>query len=139
MKIACKCGCILTKDLYETKKWKINLAIIPIDNTSMDNKEYTEYNFEIKPGTFIQDRSRYISFFGKLQKRSSPTSYLINKSDMIDQAQLKYRKGFGCCGNAFTEFHCPECKKEVGEQNLDCYQSKAVSLYIKETIRKYKS
>lgn len=133
MKITCKCGCVLTKDLYETKKWKVDIAY-----AKNEDDEYTEYNYEIEQGTFIQDKTRYICFFGKLQKRSSPTSYLTSKYDIIDQEQLKFRKGFGCCGNSYTPFYCPECKKEIGEQNLDCYQSKVVNLYMKETIRKYK-
>ena len=48
-----------------------------------------------------------------------------NKAALLDQEQLKFIEGWGCCGNSGKEIFC-SCGIEVGVQKLDCYEDKTL-------------
>lgn len=134
MKLSCiKCGNGLTKDLYPTKKWKTTVFRDTAETMDGETVEYSHWEFEVRPGSFLLSRQQW----GPVAKRLYPESILVSKHDIIDQEQLKYRKGRGCCGNAWTDFVCSCCGEKLGEQNLDCYQEKRVELHTRKVVRKY--
>lgn len=116
MIITCKCGCFLTQDLVPAKKWiKVEDKIYlfpPTDTESQDNSNRSS-RFIIRRGFYLEGKNR----------RKKVINYQVNPSDVIDQTQLKYVSGWGCCGNSYKPFCCTNCLKEVGYQFLDCYEA----------------
>jgi hypothetical protein len=62
--------------------------------------------------------------------------FVINPLAFIDQFQLEYVDGQGCCGNSYTPVMC-ECWAEVGRQHLDCYESKVLKLDLNKVEEYY--
>lgn len=121
MKLICKCGKTLTKDLYHTKKWHVAESCEDYGMAGM---------VEIKEGSFqLSKQQRYRWFF-------MPSHYLVNPNDLVSKEQLEFKSGQGCCGNHFTEYNC-ECNTKIGYQFLDCYDDKHVILFEDKVIRKY--
>ena len=92
-----------------------------------------------KCGTAVTKQTRQISKkFVNLQKNSYqdfrsklPTywgqNFRVHPDATVDQEQLKYKSGNGCCGNYGKPYKC-SCGTTIGEQHLDCWQSKSVWL-----------
>lgn len=129
MKLKCNCGEILTKDLYPTKNWHCYDVV----------EDYygecgTKHYMEVKGGSFLL--SKQIPHIKKMKRY--PQGFWVNSNDILDSKQLKYRRGYGCCGLAWEPFICPKCKETIGEINLDCYQDHRVELYETKVGRIYK-
>lgn len=115
MRFICKkCSQILTNDLYSTKK----LNVIKSLSSSMYTQQEESIIFK---GSYYYDNHQLKHY--KYVKEG----YRINPSDIIDQHQLKFVSGSGCCGNSYIPFYCPYCAEHVGNQYLDCYEDKFVS------------
>jgi hypothetical protein len=94
-----KCRTPLTKPgLYKVSSRRINLRP-------------SEYK---KQRSFL---SRWSRWFGGYAA--------TNKAALLDQEQVKFIEGWGCCGNSSKEILC-SCGLEVGVQKLDCYEDKTL-------------
>lgn len=113
MKILCKCGEILSKDVYPSKK--------PIKVDYDESGEYIdEYH---RPGCFYTTQ-RSLELW-------------ISVEDYLPEIP-SFRSGWGCCNWSFGyDTDCPSCGKLIGGLYLDCYEDKSVCLFKKEVVRKY--
>lgn len=62
----------------------------------------------------------------------------IHPDNVRDKEQLKFEQGWGCCGNAYKDFHCSSCNTVVGEQFLDCWQFGHVAFDFKKVELQHK-
>lgn len=149
MRLACKkCNTILTNDLYPVKDFVKDPVIvneIPVDGSvivAARFEEGCEYDpnptYSIKKGTFalLKHANPYMLQFN--QYRNSKNNIFVSPEDIIDQAQLAFVSGWGCCGNSYMDFKCPSCSAFLGYQHLDCYDSKHIRFYDKNVTRQYK-
>lgn len=117
MRFICKkCSQILTNDLYPTKKLNIP--------ESLPNSMYTQQEESV-----IFKGSYYFHNRQLKHHKYAKENYRLNPSDIIDQHQLKFVYGNGCCGNSYAPFYCPYCSENIGNQYLDCYEDKFVSFF----------
>lgn len=63
--------------------------------------------------------------------------FITNPSSYLDQDQLKFVEGCGCCGNSYIPLTC-SCGSEVGVQYLDCYESKTLHFYTNKVEERHK-
>jgi hypothetical protein len=63
--------------------------------------------------------------------------FITNPSSYLEQDQLKFVRGWGCCGNSGHPLTC-SCSSEVGSQYLDCYESKNLHFYIDKVEERHK-
>jgi hypothetical protein len=49
----------------------------------------------------------------------------VYPGNVVDQKQLEFVPGHGCCGNSGMPFFCG-CGAEIGQQQLDCYENRSV-------------
>lgn len=124
MKLACKkCNTINTKDLYPVKYWK---KVIKDDNEEFylpDGSFCIYKNLYGKSSYFIHDYSN---------------DFLVPPSSILDQSQLMFVRGWGCCGNSGVDLKCFCCEQVIGVQYLDCYETKHIQLLDKKIFRIYK-
>lgn len=151
MKITCKCGEVLTKDLRPTKYWKIDhdlheAATEPYEYSDGTISEVYEVSngityyeprwrdYEVRPGTFIRDK-KYDQHWHLKSKYID--SLMISGHDYLNQKVLEYRRGCGCCAPSGDEVFCPSCETVIGTMYLDCYEEKHIALIVKKIQRKY--
>lgn len=121
MKLKCRCGEILTNDLYPRKRWEL---MEEIQNYGF--KGNTRHYMRIRKGSFMYIQGFYYPEF------------LISPDDVFDQEQLEYKGYNGCCGNNHVEYSCPSCKAVVGYQYLDCYDDWHIAIVSSKVERVYK-
>lgn len=139
MKLSCKCGNILTNDLYPTKKWEKVVTETVVEEGSYNyggvevGDVLTHVDFQVRKGSFLLASQQFRSFYNR-----DENAFLVSPLDLFDQEQLKYQRGYGCCGNHWKSYNCPSCGTQVGEQKLDCYDDKHVSFDFSKVVRVYK-
>jgi len=128
-----KCETPLTADLYPNRKWQKTLKY---PEASIDQNEKIEYDYSIKKGTYVLLKHAFknLDYYSDLEK----TFILVSQHDILDQSQLVFESGNGCCGNSWVEFICPCCKTQVADQFLDCYEDKHIRFNSTTIIRQYK-
>jgi hypothetical protein len=119
VRLKCKCGTLLTTDLFLTKKWHINNLF----DYYGDGEHKREYS--IRKGSFIR-----FKWWGD--------EYLcVHPEDVLDcKDQFKYQVGTGCCG-VNGVLRCPCCADEIGDIALDCYQDKSICFSERKVERVY--
>ena len=129
MKIKCRCGEILTKDLYLTKRWH---CWDVVEDYYFEGQ--TKHYMEIKEGSFqLSTQMPHLKHWKRFKH-----GFWVNPNDVLDKTQMVFKSGYGCCGLAWEPYHCPSCDEVVGEINLDCYQDHHVQLFFNKTQRSYK-
>ncbi len=135
MIVTCKCGTDLTKSLYPTKKFDIDVYEPSLLDRDEAPDEYLPYDYEddewynkkykMKPGSF------YISKWDGIK-------YCVARDDTKNLDIPIYREGLGCCDLAWIPVKCHTCKAEVGLATLDCHQDPpSIDFNDKKVIRKY--
>ena len=119
MKIKCKCGKLLTKDLYYTKDFH--------EEKYFDDGEYAFSQYYLPQGSFTTDvRSWY----------DDAKFLAVSREDFVEGFLLDYKYGMGCCDICWVDVTC-DCGKVIGEYSLDCHQTRTVDLLEKEVVRVY--
>ena len=72
-------------------------------------------------------KGSYQDFRGKVPKYWGD-NFRVHPASVLDQNQLKFKSGWGCCGNSSVDFKCFACDTPIGTQQLDCWESKSVWL-----------
>lgn len=148
MRLACKkCHTILTNDLYQVKDF-VRDPVVVDDIPNESSEEYINFpayngdtepspRYSIKKGTFalLKHANPHVLQFEKNKKNVN--NMIVSPEDIIDQSQLAFVSGWGCCGNSYMDFKCPSCSAFLGYQHLDCYEDKHVRFYDKEVTRRY--
>lgn len=149
MRLACKkCNTILTNDLYQVKDF-VRDPVVVDDIPSESSEEYINFpayngdnepspRYSIKKGTFALLKHANPRMLQFNQYRNSKNNIFVSPEDILDQTQLTFVSGWGCCGNSYMDFNCPSCRAFLGYQHLDCYEDKHVRFYDKKVARQYK-
>lgn len=129
MKLACKCGKPLTRDLYLTHKWRVDESA-----TDYYGDGITKHFLSVTPGAFMLFKP---TSFGKSLGYKT-NDFAVNSDDVLDcEEQFEYKTGKGCCG-VNSSLNCPSCNNEIGSVALDCYQHKAIYFEEDKVRRIYK-
>ncbi len=129
MKLKCKCGNILTKDLYPTKTFSKTKEIRTwVGQTPEDEIEYEFHHF-VKEGTVILSNTHNFLDYN---------SYSVCLKDCIGINFIPFKDGYGCCNNHSIPVSCKSCNVEIGYEFSDCYDAKCVILTRKIIRRCYK-
>ena len=127
MKIICKCGNLLTKELskvhhkdaYNVKTWDEEVG------TEDDPYTYEHKEYSVKEGSYheweMKDRS-----WGAFQN-----SYVISDKDFVGVEMFDQSKG--CCRFDYYGLKCSICGTHVGYGNNDCWQEDSAFLYTIKT------
>lgn len=119
MYIACrKCQMINTTSLY------------PIRRLGISNDENFVYKGSFSLFRHVMSLSAYTLEY--------KNDYITGVDCFLDPQQLKYSKGWGCCGNYGKPIECLCCGSEIGVQYLDCVGMLYLQFFEKKTVRKYK-
>lgn len=148
MRLTCRqCETILTKDLYQVKDFvkdpiikdtniTDNASVIVISSNPAD--EYEERpTYSMKKGTFALLKHANPNMLQFEKNKKNANNFFVAPEDVLDQIQLVFKQGWGCCGNSYRDFKCPLCRSFLGYQHLDCYESKHVHFYHKHVVRHY--
>ena len=127
MKIICKCGNELTKELVKVhyeQAYNVNV----IDEEVYFDKEIETYQskkYSVKEGTYHRWENK-LSLFGKFKN-----TYVISDKDFIGVEIFDQSRG--CCNFDYYGVKCSICETEVGYGNNDCWQDDAAFLYTIKT------
>lgn len=124
MKLKCKCGKVITKDLYPSKKWDRELVDTEVFD---DGYVYKSYDTQKPKGSFEYLHKGWLT---------DKPQFLINAGDLT-LILPEFKEGMGCCNHSCTGVHC-ECGLKVGHLELDCYQNGCAVLYGENLERIYK-
>ena len=128
MKLSCKCGTILTNDLYVSKQWEV---WDKVDDYGSEGN--TKHYMRVKKGSFLLASQQFRGWGFKKNE-----CFCVSPDDLFDQQQLEYASGYGCCGNHWKSYNCPSCGVEAGQQYLDCYDDLHVSFPENKVERVYR-
>lgn len=138
MKLKCKCGKILTKDLRMKKKLSFEKGNIYPKGYFLEygsfislKKEKIYHNLK-KTGyydfyTFNGNETKTFHHYEKI---------LVNKNDLIEDIIPEFKEGFGCCDWSMEDLYC-SCGNFLGEMNFDCYLLGTMDFKQKNIIRLY--
>jgi hypothetical protein len=86
-----------------------------------------------KPSAYRKD-----IFWYRRKKKNDKNYFLeVNPIAVLDQTQLVFRQGNGCCGNSGISFYCA-CGTDIGKQRLDCHESKIVAFDYDKVEQRHK-
>lgn len=127
MKIVCKCGNTLTKELnkvkhkdaYNIKTWDEEVG------TEYDPYTYEHKEYSVKEGTYHRWEMKGRSW-GNYQN-----SYVISDKDFVGVEMFDQSKG--CCRFDYYGLKCNSCTTSVGYGNNDCWQEDSAFLYTIKT------
>lgn len=132
MKIKCKCGNTLTKDLYTTKRQTLTKIFD-------DGDSYGQY--EVKQGVILPPKrgSKKIELYAIFDETLCDRLYSINKDDLVGASYRKFQEGLGmgCCDVSHEIVKCDKCGVVVGLANIDCWQTKRIDLLESMIIHSY--
>ena len=120
MKIKCKCGKVLTKDLYYTKDFH--------SEHERDEEGYVFLShYHLPTGSFTTSARTW--WDGK-------KLLCVSREDFVEGFLLEYENGMGCCDISHEDVIC-DCGSIIGSYSLDCWQTRTVDLYEDEVVRVY--
>ena len=125
MKIVCKCGNHLTKDLkkvFHTEAYDVSSYIEEL--TGIDGESsYEHKDYSVKEGTFHRWKRKYYG--------TSPKNvYTVSRKDFVG-AEI-YDQSQGCCKWDHFEIRCNICNENIGYGGNDCWQDDASFLYARK-------
>ena len=126
MKIACKCGNILTKDVkkahhkdaYDVVSWDEEVGTLE-DPYTYEHKEYS-----VKEGTY----HRWEKKWSYLKYKNV---YVVSDKDFLGVEV--FNECEGCCRMDHYDVKCKACGEHVGYGHNDCWQDDAAFLYTIKT------
>ena len=130
MKIVCKCGNALTKNLQKVHhKDAYNCVSLTEKLVGFEEgdteTEWEDKEFSVKEGTYHRwDRKH--SFWGKFKNVYTVSDKDFTGAEVFDESK-------GCCRFDYYGLKCSQCGEEVGYGNNDCWQDDAAFLYTVKT------
>jgi len=118
LKIACKCGKLLTKDLLPSSKLKSG-------SFSIQKKEKYSWKEE---DSEIKDYYKIIHV---------PPRLIVPEKSILDNIIPEFKEGYGCCNYSNGKELICECTNKLGEMYLDCHEIKAIYFLPKNINRIY--
>ena len=76
-------------------------------------------------------------WYKRKYKNDSNYFFEVNPAAVLDQKQLVFKEGQGCCGNSWVSYYC-SCGVDVGTQRLDCHENKTVNFDCDKVEQRYK-
>jgi hypothetical protein len=144
MKIQCKCGKFLTKDLRPVKKYICKDAFETFqDQDGVDIVEKRKKYIFPSGGFMIQRKDKFSwtekdsGIKGYHSVIHTPERLIVYKDDILDNIIPKFISGYGCCNWSFGYKLKCECGNKVAEMYLDCYESGVIKFIPKKTVRFY--
>lgn len=135
MKLYCKCGHCLTKELrkvvhkdaYISEEFKRTYYDVEDEETGeVAGREYSTTEYFLKEGTYHKwKRSSRKGglWFG------SKNVYVVAIPDVLANAVNECQ---GCCQRDYFDLQCPSCKEIVGNGCDDCWQTARAMLYCRK-------
>lgn len=126
MKIVCKCGNTLTKELnkvnhkdaYDIVSWDEEVGTLE-DPYTYEHKEYS-----VKEGTYHRwEKKKSYSKYKNV--------YVVSDKDFLGVEVFNECKG--CCRLDYYDVKCNTCGEHVGYGHNDCWQDDAAFLYTIKT------
>lgn len=125
MKLYCKCGHCLTKDLvkvtHKEAYYKILESIEKVygeDGISVTEFDVSQWG--IKAGTYHKWKRK--SWWGKHKN-----VYVVNPDDLV--GAILYNKSKGCCRLDHFEVKCGTCEENLGYGADDCWTDTKAMIY----------
>lgn len=131
MKIKCKCGKTLTKDLYLSKNYTYE---IQNDGGWIDAKFKTGV-FHISKAQPTW-RNKYSSLLPAQLVKSTPEFLMVSKKDLLIEYPVM-ESGYGCCDWDGHELNC-SCGNLLGYMYFDCWQLESMDFISKNVVRSYR-